>query len=117
MNAERSEAQESLSEMKRFFALHSIIWTIKSVSASLIGATTVKHRPMTFQVGGESNLVGEGAFRRLIRLIIQDAHRRNPQPLPVIVFLDGDYTGQPHGTLDQVVDDFLETSGMVFGIK
>jgi hypothetical protein len=35
----------------------------------------------------------------------------------VIVFLDGDYTGQPRGTLDQVVDDFLETSGMVFGIK
>jgi hypothetical protein len=74
-------------------------------------------RPITFQAGGESNLVGEGAFRRLIRLIIQDAHRRNPQPLPVIVFLDGDYTGQPRDTLDQVVDDFLQTSGMVFGIK
>ena len=74
-------------------------------------------RPITFQTGENSNVVGEDAFRRLIRLIIQDAHRRNPQPLPVIVFLDGDYTGQPRGTLDQVVDDFLETSGMVFGIK
>jgi hypothetical protein len=74
-------------------------------------------RPITFHTGGDSNLVGEAAFRRLIRLIIQDAHRRDPQPLPVIVFLDGDYTGQPRGTLDQVVDDFLETSGIVFGIK
>src|SRR6266404_6940495 len=78
-------------------------------------AETIK--PIPFHVGGNSNLVGENTYRKMLRLIIQDAHRRNPQPLPVIVFLDGDYTGQPHGTLDQVVDDFLETSGMVFGIK
>jgi hypothetical protein len=74
-------------------------------------------RPITFQAGEDSYRVGEAAFRRLIRLIIQDAHRRNPQPLPVIVFLDGDNTGQPHASLDQVVDDFLGTSGIVFGIK
>ena len=74
-------------------------------------------RPIPFHVGGDSDAVGEVAFRKLVRLIIQDANRRNPQPLPVIVFLDGDHTGQPHGELDQVVDDFLETSGMVFGIK
>ena|ERR1700730_10494180 len=74
-------------------------------------------RPITFQAGEDSYRVGETAFRRLIRLIIQDAHRRNPQPLPVIVFLDGDNTGQPHASLDQVVDDFLGTSGIVFGIK
>jgi hypothetical protein len=37
--------------------------------------------------------------------------------LPVIVFLDGDNTGQPRSELDQVVDDLLETSGIVFGIK
>jgi hypothetical protein len=84
---------------------------------SPINALAKAIRPITFQVGEESSRVGESAFRRLIRLIIQDAHRRNPQPLPVIVFLDGDYTGQPRESLDQVADDFLETSGMVFGIK
>jgi hypothetical protein len=84
---------------------------------SAINALAKAIRPITFQVGEESSRVGEVAFRRLIRLIIQDAHRRNPQPLPVIVFLDGDYTGQPRESLDHVVDDFLETSGMVFGIK
>jgi hypothetical protein len=78
-------------------------------------AETIK--PIAFHTGGDSDAVGEIAFRKLIRLIIQDANRRNPQPLPVIVFLDGDHTGQPHGELDQVVDDFLETSGIVFGIK
>jgi hypothetical protein len=35
----------------------------------------------------------------------------------VIVFLHGDYTGQPHRELDRVVNDFLETSGVVFGIR
>jgi len=79
-------------------------------------AETIK--PIPFHTTGRaSNLVGEATFRRMIRLIIQDAHRRNPQPLPVMVFLDGDYTGQPPGPLDEVVGDFLETSGIVFGIK
>ena len=84
---------------------------------SAINSLAKAIRPITFQAGEESGRVGEVTFRRLIRLIIQDAHRRNPQPLPVIVFLDGDSTGQPRESLDQVVDDFLGTSGMVFGIK
>jgi len=33
------------------------------------------------------------------------------------VFLDGDYTGQPKSELNHLIDDFLETSGIVFGIK
>ena len=78
-------------------------------------AETIK--PIPFQVSGNSNLVGEDTYRKMLRLIIQDAHRRNPQPLPVIVFLDGDHTGQPRAELDQVVDDILKTSGIVFGIK
>jgi hypothetical protein len=73
--------------------------------------------PIPFHTGGDSDAVGEVTFRKMIRTIIQDADRRNPQPLPVIVFLDGDRTGQPHRALDQVVDDFLETSGIAFGIK
>jgi hypothetical protein len=35
----------------------------------------------------------------------------------VIVFLHGDHTGQPHRQLNELVDDFLETSGIVFGIR
>ena len=41
----------------------------------------------------------------MMGLIIRDAHRRNPQPLPAIEFLDGDYAGQPRSELDQVVGD------------
>ena len=75
-------------------------------------------KPIPFEGGtSESDAVGEQAFRKLVRLIIRDAYQRNPKPLPVIVFLHGDHTGQPHGELNRLVDDFLETSGIVFGIR
>jgi hypothetical protein len=75
-------------------------------------------KPIPFEGGTfASDAAGEQAFRRLIRLIVRDAYRRNPRPLPVIAFLHGDHTGQPHGELNKLVDDFLETSGIVFGIR
>ena len=75
-------------------------------------------KPIPFEGGTEaSDEAGERAFRKVIRLIIRNAYGRNPKPLPVIVFLHGDHTGQPHGELNKVVDDFLETSGVVFGIR
>jgi hypothetical protein len=75
-------------------------------------------KPIPFEGGtSASDEAGEQAFRKIIRLIIRDAYRRNPKPLPVIVFLHGDHTGQPHGELNKLVDDFLETSGIVFGIR
>ena len=75
-------------------------------------------KPIPFEGGTvASDEAGEQAFRKVIRLIIRDAYGRNPKPLPVIVFLHGDHTGQPHGELNKLVDDFLETSGVVFGIR
>jgi hypothetical protein len=75
-------------------------------------------QPIAFQAGtSASDETGEKAFRKLIRRIIRDAYGRNPKPLPVLVFLHGDHTGQPHGELNKLVDDFLETSGIVFGIS
>jgi hypothetical protein len=78
-------------------------------------AETIK--PIPFHIGGNSNDVGEATFRKMIRLIIQDAYRRNPQPLPAIVFLYGGRGAQPIDALNQMVDDILETSGIVFGIR
>ena len=74
--------------------------------------------PIPFEGGTSAgDEAGEQAFRKVIRLTIRDSYRRNPRPLPVIVFLHGDYTGQPHSELNKLVDDFLETSGIVFGIR
>jgi len=75
-------------------------------------------KPIPFRGGTfDTDAVGEETFRKMIRLIIRDAYQRNPKPLPVIVFLHGDHTGQPRHELDKLVDDFLETSGIVFGIR
>ena len=75
-------------------------------------------KPIPFKGGtDDTDAVGEETFRKMIRLIIRDAYGRNPKPLPVIVFLHGDHTGQPRRELDKLVDDFLETSGIVFGIR
>jgi hypothetical protein len=85
---------------------------------SPIRALTEMLRPIPFRGGtGATDQVGEETFRRMIRLIIRDAYRRNPRPLPVIVFLHGDHTGQPHRELNELVDDVLETSGIAFGIQ
>jgi len=85
-------------------------------SAVRILAETLQ--PIPFEGGTSArDEAGEQAFRKLIRLIIRDAYGRNPKPLPVIVFLHGDHTGQPHGELNQLVDNFLETSGIVFGVR
>jgi hypothetical protein len=85
---------------------------------SAIRALAEALKRIPFEGGtSESDEAGELAFRKLIRLIIRDAYGRNPKPLPVIVFLHGDHTGQPHGELNQLVNDFLETSGIVFGIR
>ena len=82
-----------------------------------IDVLTETIKPISFHIGRNSDAVGEETFRKMVRLIIQDAQRRNPQPLPALVFLDGDYTGQPKSELNHLIDDFLETSGIVFGIK
>ena len=75
-------------------------------------------RPVEFDWRSEGNTRhGELTLQKLIRLIIDDAHRANPRPLPVVLFLHSDSTGMPPEELNSLIDDFLETSGIVFGIK
>jgi len=60
---------------------------------------------------------GELALQRMLRLILDDAHHSNPQPLPVIVFFYGDHSGMTREEVDSVLKDLLETSVVVFGIN
>jgi hypothetical protein len=60
---------------------------------------------------------GELACQEMVRLILQNAHVNNPPPLPVLVFLHSDWTGMPDNELNELVNQMLETSGIVFGIK
>jgi hypothetical protein len=60
---------------------------------------------------------GELALQRMLRLILDDAHKANPQPLPVIVFFYGDHSGMTREEADVLLKDLLETSVIVFGIN
>jgi hypothetical protein len=75
-------------------------------------------RPISYAAPPEAKMrVGELTLQRLIRLIIDDAHQSNPQPLPVLLFLHSDHTGMPVDEVNLLVDELLETSGIAFGIK
>jgi len=83
-----------------------------------ISALTKVLKPFDYDTPAASERrLGELTLQRLLRLIIEDAHQRNPQPLPVIFFLHSDYTGILQPEFAKIVDDLLETSGIVFGIK
>jgi hypothetical protein len=85
---------------------------------SAISALAEALKPFDFDTPPPSKRrPGELALQKLIRLIIADAHGRNPQPLPVILVLHSDHTGMPAPELDKLVDEFLATSGIVFGLK
>jgi hypothetical protein len=71
-------------------------------------------QPTSHYSGGRT---GEVALQRMFRLILQNAHKLQPQPLPVLVFLYGDWSGMPFGEVDDLVKDLLETSAIVYGIR
>lgn len=73
-------------------------------------------KPIPF-VAPSDTRTGQIAEQAMVRLILLDSHQRDPQPLPVIVFLHADYTAMSLYELDLVIDDILETSGIAFGIK
>ncbi len=74
-------------------------------------------KALPFFVFPPASHVGEFALEHLVRLMIAEAHTRTPEPLPVIVFLNEDYTGMPDDELRSMRDDLLGTSGVVFGIR
>lgn len=83
-----------------------------------ISALSEVLKPLDFDTPPASQRrLGELTLQKLLRMIIDDAHQRNPQPLPVIFCLHSDYTGIPQPEFAKIADDLLQTSGIVFGIK
>jgi hypothetical protein len=60
---------------------------------------------------------GQLALRGLIQGIISEALSRDPRPLPVLLVLLSDQTGLPPNEVNPMINDLLETSGILFGIK
>jgi len=60
---------------------------------------------------------GELALQKTLQLIV-DATRSLPHDtVPVVVFLYGDFSAMPRGEADHFVDELLQTSAIVFGLR
>lgn len=60
---------------------------------------------------------GELALQKTLQLIIDATRSVVPEPVPVVIFLYGDYSGMPKSEADHFIDELLETSAIVFGLR
>jgi hypothetical protein len=60
---------------------------------------------------------GELALQKTLQLIIDATHPLVPEPVPVVVFLYGDYSGMPRSEADHFIDELLETSAVAYGLR
>lgn len=66
---------------------------------------------------GVGTRTGELALQEMLRKILENVHQTKPEPLPVIVFLYGDHSGMEREEADDLLNDLLQTSGIVYGIN
>ena len=74
-------------------------------------------QPIDYQYTSADNRQGELTLQKLLRMILDQTHRADSQPLPVVLFLHSDTTGMPRREADVLLNELLETSGFAFGIK
>ena len=60
---------------------------------------------------------GELALQKTLQLIIDATRSLVPEPVPVVIFLYGDYSGMPRSEADHFIDELLETSAVAYGLR
>lgn len=60
---------------------------------------------------------GELALQQTLQLIIDETRSLSPEPVPVLIFLYGDYSGMPKAEADHFIDELLATSAIAYGLK
>jgi hypothetical protein len=60
---------------------------------------------------------GELALQKTLQLIVDATRLLTPEPVPVVVFLYGDHSGMPKAEADHFIDELLETSAIVYGLR
>ena len=60
---------------------------------------------------------GELALQKTLQLIVDATRAAKPEPLPVVIFLYGDWSGMPKSEADHFIDELLETSAISFGLR
>lgn len=60
---------------------------------------------------------GELALQKTLQLIIDATRSLVPEPVPVVIFLYGDYSGMPKSEADHFINELLETSAVAYGLR
>ena len=60
---------------------------------------------------------GELALQKTLQLIVDATRSSKPEPVPVVIFLYGDYSGMPKSEANHFIDELLETSAIAFGLR
>jgi hypothetical protein len=63
------------------------------------------------------NRRGELAMQKMMRMILDSVHQSTPQRLPIFLFLYGDQSGTFVDEANRIIEDVLESSGIVFGMS
>lgn len=60
---------------------------------------------------------GELALQSTLQHIVDTARSSKPEPLPVLIFLYGDYSSMNRSEANHFIDELLETSAIAFGVR
>ncbi len=60
---------------------------------------------------------GELALQKTLQLIVDATRASKPEPLPVLIFLYGDYSSMDKSEADHFIGELLETSAIAFGLR
>ncbi len=60
---------------------------------------------------------GELALQKTLQLIVDATRSQAHDTVPVVIFLYGDFSAMPRGEADRFVDELLETSATVYGLR
>jgi len=64
-----------------------------------------------------TNRPGELALEKTLQLIVNATRSSEPEPLPVLIFLYGDWSAMPKSEADHFINELLETSAIAYGLK
>ncbi|HVR24267.1 MAG TPA: hypothetical protein VMU26_13220 [Candidatus Polarisedimenticolia bacterium] len=80
-------------------------------------ATTLEQVLVPMPDTNDHGRTGELALQKTLQLIIDATHSLVPEPLPVVIFLYGDYSGMDRSEANHFIDELLETSAVAYGLR
>jgi hypothetical protein len=82
-----------------------------------LATTTLEQVLAPARDAGPTGRPGELALQKTLQLIVDATRSLVPQPVPVIIFLYGDYSAMPRDEANHFIDELLETSAIAYGMK